>query len=44
MAILGAAGGRAADVRLLIHGTTLATNALIERKGARTCLLTTRSF
>ena len=28
----------------LIHGTTLATNALIERKGARTGLLTTRGF
>src|SRR6266850_3965755 len=28
----------------LIHGTTLATNALIERKGARTALLTTAGF
>jgi N-methylhydantoinase A len=28
----------------VIHGTTLATNALIERKGARTALLTTRGF
>ncbi len=28
----------------LIHGTTLATNALIERKGARTALLTTEGF
>src|SRR5262249_60735306 len=27
-----------------IHGTTLATNALIERKGARTALLTTEGF
>jgi N-methylhydantoinase A len=44
VAILGDAGGRAADVRSLIHGTTLATNALIERKGARTGLLTTRGF
>ncbi len=42
--ILGDAGGRAADVRSVIHGTTLATNALIERKGARTGLLTTRGF
>jgi N-methylhydantoinase A len=33
-----------ADVGLFIHGTTLATNALIERKGARTALLTTRGF
>ena len=29
---------------LLIHGTTLATNALIERKGAKTALLTTEGF
>src|SRR5438874_12718618 len=29
------------QVALVIHGTTLATNALIERKGARTALLTT---
>lgn len=32
------------DVELLVHGTTLATNALIERKGARTALLTTQGF
>ena len=29
---------------MIIHGTTLATNALIERKGARTALLTTDGF
>ena len=28
----------------MVHGTTLVTNALIERKGARTALLTTRGF
>jgi N-methylhydantoinase A len=28
----------------LIHGTTLATNALIERRGARTAFITTRGF
>ena len=28
----------------MIHGTTLATNAVIERKGARTALLTTQGF
>jgi N-methylhydantoinase A len=33
-----------AQVALVIHGTTLATNALIERKGARTALLTTEGF
>jgi len=32
------------QVGLIIHGTTLATNALIERKGARTALLTTECF
>ena len=32
------------DVNLIIHGTTLATNAVIERKGARTALLTTEGF
>ena len=34
----------AADVGLVVHGTTLATNALIERRGARTALLTTEGF
>jgi N-methylhydantoinase A len=33
-----------AEVGLVIHGTTLATNALIERKGAKTALLTTEGF
>ncbi len=28
----------------IIHGTTLATNALIERRGAKTALITTRGF
>lgn len=28
----------------IIHGTTLATNALIERRGARTALITTQGF
>ena len=31
-------------MELIIHGTTLATNALIERKGAKTALLTTEGF
>jgi len=31
-------------LRLVLHGTTLATNALIERKGARTALVTTQGF
>jgi len=33
-----------ADVSEIIHGTTLVTNAVIERKGARLGLLTTRGF
>jgi N-methylhydantoinase A len=43
-AILAQAGIGAADLALVIHGTTLATNALIERKGARTALVTTDGF
>jgi len=33
-----------ADVEQIIHGTTLATNALIERRGATTALVTTEGF
>ncbi|HEY2244968.1 MAG TPA: hydantoinase/oxoprolinase family protein [Xanthobacteraceae bacterium] len=43
-AIIGEAGIKPGDVQLIIHGTTLATNALIERKGAKTALLTTEGF
>ncbi len=32
------------DVQQLIHGTTLVTNAIIERKGSRTALLATHGF
>ncbi|RJE82694.1 hydantoinase/oxoprolinase family protein [Paracoccus onubensis] len=31
-------------IRQIIHGTTLATNALIERRGAKTALITTKGF
>jgi N-methylhydantoinase A len=41
---LAGAGVAVAEATLLVHGTTLVTNALIERKGARTALLTTRGF
>ena len=37
-------GDGAGEVGRLIHGTTLITNALIERKGALTGLLTTEGF
>jgi N-methylhydantoinase A len=43
-AVLAAAGVAPAQVALVIHGTTLATNALIERKGAKTALITTEGF
>ncbi len=42
--ILRTSGVAASDIGLIIHGTTLATNAVIERKGARTALLTTEGF
>ncbi|MCJ8308143.1 MAG: hydantoinase/oxoprolinase family protein [Rhizobiaceae bacterium] len=32
------------DIGQIIHGTTLATNALIERRGAKTALITTTGF
>jgi N-methylhydantoinase A len=38
------ANAPADQVRHVIHGTTLVTNAIIERKGARTALLTTTGF
>jgi N-methylhydantoinase A len=38
------AGVAPGDIALIIHGTTLATNAIIERKGARTALITTEGF
>ena len=34
----------ASDITSVVHGTTLITNALIERRGARTALLTTDGF
>ncbi len=33
-----------ADVRTVVHGTTVGTNALLERKGARTGIITTQGF
>ena len=43
-AAVAKAGCRLGDIALIIHGTTLATNALIERKGAVTALITTEGF
>ncbi|MDH3235397.1 MAG: hydantoinase/oxoprolinase family protein [Alphaproteobacteria bacterium] len=39
-----ASGVAPGDVEIIIHGTTLATNAIIERKGAKTALITTAGF
>lgn len=38
------AGISPSDIGQIIHGTTLATNALIERRGAKTALITTAGF
>lgn len=38
------AGITPAEIGQIIHGTTLATNALIERRGAKTALITTEGF
>ena len=42
--LLRAAGLTMADIGDVVHGTTLVTNALIERSGARLGLITTRGF
>ena len=42
--ILEEAKVSARDISVFIHGTTLATNALIERKGAKTAFITTEGF
>jgi len=38
------AGVTPGQIEQIIHGTTLATNALIERRGAKTALITTKGF
>ncbi len=42
--VLRQAGARSADVDVFAHGMTVATNALLEERGARTALITTRGF
>ncbi len=41
---LRGAGLQADDLDAILHGTTIATNAIIEKRGARCALITTRGF
>lgn len=43
-AVLGRAGAAASDVTAFAHGTTAATNALLEGEGARTVFVATKGF
>jgi N-methylhydantoinase A len=43
-AVLPEAGIAAKDLDFIVHGTTLATNTIIERKGAKTALIVTEGF
>ena len=43
-AVCTGAGIATSQLSTIIHGTTLATNALIERRGAKTALITTKGF
>ncbi|WP_010531854.1 hydantoinase/oxoprolinase family protein [Lentibacillus jeotgali] len=42
--LLKSEGKSAEDISFFIHGTTVATNTLLERKGAKTALITTEGF
>ena len=42
--VLPEAGVSAKDLDFIVHGTTLATNTVIERKGARTAMIVTEGF
>ena len=44
MRALEAIGAEAGDISRLVHGTTIVTNLLLERKGARIALITTKGF
>ena len=43
-AVRGLVGENGASVSEFAHGTTVATNAVLERRGARTALVTTAGF
>src|SRR4029077_11520235 len=42
--LLAAAEATGGDIAEIVHGTTVATNAILERRGARTGLITTKGF
>src|SRR4051812_43194428 len=42
--LLGVLGAGGPDAAAVAHGTTVATNAILEHRGARTALITTRGF
>ena len=42
--LVARAGYAGADIRFLIHGTTVATNTILQRRGARTAFITTEGF
>ena len=42
--VLAKSGVAPGDIGMFLHGTTLATNAIIERKGANVALITTDGF
>ncbi len=42
--VCGESNVELSQISTIIHGTTLATNALIERRGAKTALITTKGF
>ncbi len=44
LAALGTAEAELAGLAAIVHGTTIATNAVLERKGARIGLITTEGF
>src|SRR2546428_14154510 len=43
-ALFGEIGAQAGGIVELLHGTTVASNAILEHKGARTGLITTQGF
>ena len=44
LAVAAKAGIAVADISMVVHGTTLVTNAAIERRGAPTAMLVTQGF